>query len=619
LDRNVVTATLLIGLIMMVWLLWLAPQQQAPRVDTPADSTGLVGAPAPDITPAEQAVTGTTVSPGIPVATGDSLFATAERGEEELVTVETDLYTAVLSTRGATIRSFELKEYKKFDRVTPVQLVDTSGVGALALSFTSINSHRVDSRTLYFDVDTDDRHVAVNSVDRSISFAAVVGGGRIIQTYTFSPDSYEIILTVDQENPGSFATREGYQLIWDGALQYSEDSPQTEAQNSGAFVRSGGSVASITLLRRESNALAFNGQVDWVAVKNQYFTSIMMPVAETRGAELLGARSGEPGDLDFLQHFEAVLEMRPQESEAHTFRLFLGPMEYKLLAAYDLNLYEMVDYGWNWMEWMVRPLATLVFIPLFGFLNSFIPSYGVIIIILSVLIKFVTYPLTKKSFRSMAKMRDLQPQMEAIKEKYGDNPQKQQEAMMKMYKETGVNPLGGCMPMLLQYPIIIALWRFLPQAIEIRQQGFLWASDLSAPDKILQLPFEIPFYGDFVAGFTLLMGLSMIVQMKVQMASTPSNPQMKIITYLMPVMIFAIFNRFASGLSLYYLCYNVLTAVQQKWINRSLEKEKEKNAASNGAGLANAGKIARDSKSSTNGKPGGKKGKSGSGKKLKRP
>jgi YidC/Oxa1 family membrane protein insertase len=216
-------------------------------------------------------------------------------------------------------------------------------------------------------------------------------------------------------------------------------------------------------------------------------------------------------------------------------------------------------------------------------------------------------------------MRDLQPQMEAIKEKYGDNPQKQQEAMMKMYKETGVNPLGGCMPMLLQYPIIIALWRFLPQAIEIRQQGFLWASDLSAPDKILQLPFEIPFYGDFVAGFTLLMGLSMIVQMKVQMASTPSNPQMKIITYLMPVMIFAIFNRFASGLSLYYLCYNVLTAVQQKWINRSLEKEKEKNAASNGAGLANAGKIARDSKSSTNGKPGGKKGKSGSSKKLKRP
>jgi YidC/Oxa1 family membrane protein insertase len=344
-----------------------------------------------------------------------------------------------------------------------------------------------------------------------------------------------------------------------------------------------------------------------------------MPVAEARGAELLGARSGEPGDLDFLQHFEAVLEMRPQESEAHTFRLFLGPMEYKLLAAYDLNLYEMVDYGWNWMEWMVRPLATLVFIPLFGFLNSFIPSYGVIIIILSVLIKFVTYPLTKKSFRSMAKMRELQPQMEAIKEKYGDNPQKQQEAMMKMYKETGVNPLGGCMPMLLQYPIIIALWRFLPQAIEIRQQGFLWASDLSAPDKILQLPFEIPFYGDFVAGFTLLMGLSMIVQMKVQMASTPSNPQMKMITYLMPVMIFAIFNRFASGLSLYYLCYNVLTAVQQKWINRSLEKEKEAKAASNGAGLANAGKIARDSKAATNGKPGGKKGKSGSSKKLKRP
>ncbi len=573
---------------MMVWLMWLAPEQTRP------------GAPVPDpqeqvVQPLPEAEDGarTSVSPTVPRATGDTLFAAAERGFEELITVENDLYTAVLSTKGATIRSFELKDYKKFDGETPVQLVDTSGVGALALAFTSQNSHAVDTRTLYFDVETEERHLVVDDQNVTVSFATYVGDGRLLQTYTFQPNSYEIVLTVDQQNPESYATRDGYALIWDGALQYSEDNPKMEAQNSGAFVHAGGDTQSITLLRKEDNDVSINGKVDWVSIKNQYFAAVVIPTQETRGAELFGARAGEPGDPDFQQHFEAVLEMRPQETEAHTFRMYLGPMEYQRLAAYRLNLYDMVDYGWNWMEWMVRPLAKFVFIPLFGFLHSFIPSYGIVIIILALIIKLVTYPLTKKSFRSMAKMRDLQPQMEAIKEKHADNPQKQQEAMMKMYKETGANPLGGCMPMLLQYPIIIALWRFLPQSIEIRQQGFLWASDLSAPDKILQLPFEIPFYGDFVAGFTLLMGLSMIVQMRIQSAGTPSNPQMKMITYMMPVMIFAIFNRFAAGLSLYYLCYNVITAVQQKWINHTLEKEKEANEDSNGL-AEHAGKIARD-------------------------
>lgn len=145
---------------------------------------------------------------------------------------------------------------------------------------------------------------------------------------------------------------------------------------------------------------------------------------------------------------------------------------------------------------------------------------------------------------------------------------------MKMYRETGINPLGGCLPMLLQYPILIALWMFFPAAIELRQQSFLWATDLSAPDAILHLPFTIPLYGNFVAGFTLLMGLSMIIQMKIQM-NPQTNPQAKVFTYVLPVMLFVFFNRLASGLSLYYLVYNIVTAVQQKYINNHLEKLKD--------------------------------------------
>ena len=293
----------------------------------------------------------------------------------------------------------------------------------------------------------------------------------------------------------------------------------------------------------------------------------------TRGAELLGERFGELDDPDMKEDYEARLQMPAATGVADVFRLYLGPMEYSRISAYDLDLYDMVDYGWDFFEFLTRPVAKFVFIPVFNFLDNFIPNYGIIIIIMAFLIKGAVYPLTKKSYRSMAQMRELQPKLEALKEKYGDNPQKQQEATMKLYRESGVNPLGGCMPMLFQYPIIIALWQFLPQSIEIRQQGFLWAQDLSAPDVILNLPFNIPLYGDFVAGFCLLMGLSMIVQMRLQSSPT-TNPQAKMFMYFMPAMIFFIFNKWASGLNLYYLCYNVLTAIQQKFINKSIEAEK---------------------------------------------
>ena len=192
---------------------------------------------------------------------------------------------------------------------------------------------------------------------------------------------------------------------------------------------------------------------------------------------------------------------------------------------------------------------------------------------------------------SMVIQMRLQPQMQEIKEKYKDNQQKQQEATMKLYKTSGVNPLGSCLPMFLQYPIIITLWQFLQQSIEIRQQGFLWANDLSAPDAILNLPFEIPFYGDFVAGFTVLMALSMVIQMRLQ-PTAASGMQAKIFMYVMPVFMLVIFNSFPSGLSLYYLCYNVITAGQQKLINNSIEAEKEANGKG-GKGSAKTTKAAK--------------------------
>jgi YidC/Oxa1 family membrane protein insertase len=591
LDRNTVIATVLIGIIMLVWLYWLSPPP-VPVEGIPASDRIDSSSTQPEISALEPR------RPGREIAPIDSSLMAATDGEERLITVTTNVYTAVFSTRGATLHSLTLRDFTTFDRVTPVQLVDTTRGGAIGMVFTTPASHTIDTRRVFFESDFGGDRLDVMDEAASLAFDTRMGDGAIRFVYEFVPDNYEIRLRIEQQNPDAYSVRQGYDLVWDGGIPFSEENSENEGQRAGAFARSGGEVVDLTLQSDAYEEMSLRGAVDWVAVKSAYFTTVLMPDRTTLGAEMLGERTAEPADPDYSEYYEVSLRMPPAEG-TDIYTLYLGPMEYPRLRRYGADLYGMVDYGYDIFEWMTRPLAKFVFIPVFRILSRVLPNYGVVIIILAILMKIVLYPLTKASFKNMARMRELQPKMEAIKEKYADNPQKQQEAMMKMYKETGVNPLGGCVPMLLQYPVIIALWQFLPQSIEIRQQGFLWAADLSAPDKILALPFNIPLYGDFVAGFTLLMGLSMVVQMKIQMASTPSNPQTKIFIYVMPVMIFAIFNRFASGLSLYYLCYNVFTAVQQKLINRSMDKAKE-------AGEDVAPVKSRRSKTAA-GKPAGKK------------
>ena len=516
----------------MVWFYFLTPPPP-PSEPGLQDSTQ-VSQPAPVIVPEAPVEQPPVAANPVPVA--DSTIAGAREGEERIITVDTDLYEAKFSTKGATLVSFILKTYNQFDQETPVQIVDTTRAGALSLFFTTPANHNVDTRSFYFETDADSDVLTLGQPgeEASLRFSTQVGQGRLHQTYTFTAGEYEIGLRLEQENAGTFATQEGYDLVWDGGVPFSEDNPAQESIKTGAFARSsGGDVVGVTVDRDSFEEETLRGDASWIGVKNQYFVAAIMPQGETRGAELIGERIGEAGAPDVEESFEARLLMPAADGSGHDFTLYLGPMEYYRISKYGVGLYDMVDYGWDFFEWITRPVAKFVFIPAFHYLSGFIPNYGIIIIILAFFIKAVVYPLTKKSYRSMAEMRELQPKLEAIKEKYGDNPQKQQEATMKLYRDSGVNPLGGCMPMLFQYPVIIALWQFLPQSIEIRQQGFLWAQDLSAPDIILNLPFNIPVYGDFVAGFCMLMGLSMIVQMRIQ--ATPSaGPQAKMIMYLMP-------------------------------------------------------------------------------------
>jgi YidC/Oxa1 family membrane protein insertase len=601
-QRNVIIATILVAVIMFGWMFWFSPQPQPQPSAGSADTTQQTEqAEAPDTTAPETASaeepqaseqeepapaeSQQADAPAAPAA--DSVTAAALDGTAREIVVETDLYTAVLSTQGGTIRRFTLKEYKQFNQVDPVQIVDTTAGGTLGLSFRTPTGTQVDTRSLYFSADTDADTVRVTDESTTLTFEAPLGEGALRQSYTFHPDDYDLGLSIQQVNPASFVTDAGYALTWYGGMPYSEGGEEDELQYTGLYAYSGGVLESLTLTDGDHDETRLSGEVSWIAVKNKYFTAALMPDAPgaVRGATLIGDKVGRAtSEAAFKEMTGRVRMSRPSgRSHVDEFHLYAGPIDYYNLAEYERELYAMVDYGWDWFEWMTKPLAKWIYIPMLTYLGGEMPDwlfggglpYGVVVILMAVFIKTLVYPLTKSSYRSMAQMRELQPQMEEIRDKYDDDPEKQQEEMMNLYRETGVNPLGGCLPMFLQYPILISLYQFIPKSIQLRQKSFLWASDLSAPDKILQLPFEIPFYGDYVAGFTLLMGLAMIVTMRVQSSASAGGGQMKVFMYAMPAVIFFIFNRFASALSLYYLFYNIVTAAQQKWINMQLEKEKD--------------------------------------------
>ena len=491
--------------------------------------------------------------------------------------METDRFVATFSTRGATPVSFRLTDYRRAGTAAPVELVQDTTAGALALTLALARGRAVDSRALYFQAATsggafDGDTLRVTDAPATLVFDAPAGSGVLRMAYTFAPDDYLVGLEVSAPGSDVLVESGGYELSWNGAIPLAEANPEDEVVSGGAYVSWGGDTDRLPLTEAGTpEPVRATGTVDWVAVKTKYFIAAILPgngegnAPETEGAELEGTRSGEPGRSDFGERFTARLALeRPDAGGADAFRLYLGPMELRRLG--PLGLYDTVEFGFG--QAVTRPIARYVVAPTLAFLRTFIPSYGLVVIVFALLVKIVLWPLTASTYKNAARMRELQPQMEAVKEKYGDNPQKQQEEMMRVYKEAGVNPLGGCLPMLLQYPLLIALWQFFQSTLVLRQHGFLWAEDLSAPDVILQLPFAIPLYGDFVAGFTLLMGLSMLVQMKLTTQPTGNAAQMKMMMYMMPAVFFLFFNRLPSGLSLYYLAFNVFSIGQQQWVNR---------------------------------------------------
>lgn len=576
-DRNTVTGLILIFLITIAWFYYTAPSEQEierqQRERVVRDSIAALNLPPvqPEIrseSEQEQVVT-TQTSMGF-FAQSDSV----QQIDLRISRVETPLYTIEFSNKGAGPIRLELREFLTWDGER-VQLISDTTKSIYSLGFTSAQNYNIDTHRLMFVPQFEGNNFQLAEDDSLIiAYDLPMGDrGSVRYVYTLYGRTYKIGLDILFTGAETLLSSRTMEFGWNSTLNYSERYLSTEAPSVAAYSYAGGELEQFILTSPGREEKIVNGDINWVSTKTKFFTQIIKPLQSSDGAYFTGQRIGEDTDPAAQRNYTSAIRSALPETNMLSYALYIGPLSFSHLREFDDHAFDMVDMGYAFMRWFSDPLVRFAIIPYFVIFSGFIANYGILIIIFALLIKLVLYPLTKKSFESMAAMREIQPEMKLIQDKYKEEPQKQQQAMLKLYKDAKVNPLGGCLPNLLQLPILVTLWMFFQNSILIRQKPFLWAEDLSAPDVILNLPFNIPLMGDHISGFVLLMTITMIVQMQISGQTAPNN-QMKVLTYILPAMMFVFFNNIASGLSLYYMIYNVLSIAQQMLINKQIDHAK---------------------------------------------
>ncbi len=486
-------------------------------------------------------------------------------GSQELVTLENNKIKVTFSNQGGRIYSVEVKDYKTHDG-QPLILFN-GDENRFGFVFT-YNTRIYNTNELYFNIKS--------QTDRSINFEiAGPQNESLTFAYHLADDSYMVDYQIASRNLGTlFATPRGaLDIEWYQVMPGQEKGRSFEQQYSGVYFKYYQDEVD-WLSQGKSDQEDLRTRVKWIAFKDQFFSSVFIADDALASAYVSTDVGEETSPYLRINKAEAAVPFDFTRDDEAGFRFFFGPNHFYTLRKHkDLNLEKLLPLGWGIFGWINRYAV----IPVFNFLEGFIPSYGIIILLLTLLIKLVLFPLTYKSYMSTAKMRALKPQIDEINERIPkDKAMERQQATMSLYRKAGVNPMGGCLPMLLQMPILIAMFRFFPASIELRQESFLWASDLSTYDSILQLPFTIPFYGDHVSLFCLLMAITNVVYTRMNQEMTQSTqqmPGMKGMMYMMPVMFLFFFNNYASGLSYYYFISTLITIGQTLLIRRFIDEK----------------------------------------------
>ncbi len=503
-------------------------------------------------------------------------FADASTGEEKFFFLENKKIKVKFTSKGGRPYSAELKDYKTFEE-KPVLLFDGETTH-FSLQFFTQNK-AIATQNLYFLPQTQEISQDAQSGTKTLVMRLPAGEGSWIDfVYTLEPDSYKLSYTIRMQGMDKVLGKNTsmIDLDWLMDIRQQEKWKKGDAQYATVqykfYQSEAGKLKPSTIKAASTENLTT--KVEWIGFKQQFFSTVLMANNYMTSARISSVTPEE--DAVPIKTFSAEISLpfegKSQEDIGLTF--YFVPNHYKTLKAEGHDLTNLVDLGWKFISWINKWFV----INIFHWLEGVIGNYGIIIIILTIFFKLLVFPLSYKSFISGAKMKVLKPQIDEINKKFGaDKAMEKQQATMALYKKAGVNPLGGCLPTLLQMPIWIALFRFFPSSIELRHQPFLWASDLSTYDSILNLPFTIPGYGAHISLFTLLMAASMLVTTKMSMDQTQTAqpvPGMKVMMYMMPVMMLFWFNSYAAGLSVYYFFSNVFSYLQQMIVKRSIDEEK---------------------------------------------
>lgn len=560
-DRNLFFALGLSFLVLTAYSTWRAQQEEQDKGQQPvAESVHQEGSATPAEAPTKETLV---AAPARPATAGSPSGARAEdAAREQVLVVDNDLYSAELTSLGAGIRSWKLKRYRARpdEDAPPVELAPTSLEGGIGMASAMPELGLGDLSAASFHL--------TESSPTSATFELARDGIRVRKRFEFAPDSYVVRLLLEVENQSPRSVEPRFDVSWPATVR-----PGSDFANESLIVLHQDGVSRSPLQgfgtsgitdkvtgRSGGDPVVHTGDVDWIGVDSHYFLAAIVTDHPRDGVGVFEPR--RPGEVAAVRLSSPGGAVPPGLTDRRELRAYVGPKEGARLLAFGSGVDRSVELGYAW----VAPL-TRAFLWLLHASYGLLPNYGVGIILLTGLVRLVTAPLTARQMRSMKKMAELKPRMDAIQEKHKDDRQKQSEETMKLYKEAGVNPFGGCVPILLQFPVFIGLYSALQSAIDLRQAPFVgWINDLSAPEALFMLPgLDVP-----VRLLPIIMGASMVLQQKLTPTSPSMDPaQAKMMMTVMPVMFTALFYQFPSGLVLYWFVSNLLAISHQLWMNRT--------------------------------------------------
>ncbi|WP_299287557.1 membrane protein insertase YidC [uncultured Mucilaginibacter sp.] len=567
-DRNTFTGLFLILLILVGSTFLLKPsQEQVKKEQLHQDSLkaikeGKIKAPTANASFTPQKSTIATDSAAIQGA-GNTAAA------PQLVTLENKELKVTLSTQGGRVVTVQLKNEKTFDKKSLILFSQEQSKFGLTLT---ANGKQVQTNDLIFTPSAPSLTVTGKDSSSLTMHLAYAANQSIDYVYTLKGDGYKVGYNLVLNNMNGVVNAQNNQLTlnWAASLRKQERDMKMERTYSTVFLEdTDGDVNDLSLTKDEEKNYA-DKKIQWVSFKQRFFSNVLIAKDGFTSADVSVATDVSSNDVKQMSA-KMLLPYSGAAAASYPMEFYFGPNQFDLLKQQGYHLERQIDLGWGPLKYINR----FAVLPVFDFLKNFNWNYGLIILVLTILLKVVLFPLTYKSYLSMAKMRVLKPEMDEIKGKVGeDNPTLLQQEYMKLYKKAGVNPLGGCLPLVIQMPIILAFFRFFPNLFELRGQSFLWMHDLSTYDSVINFPM-IPFLNwDHISLMCLLMTISTLIQTYFNNQTSGATGQMKYIGYITPLIFFGVLNSYPAGLNYYYFCANILTFSQQYFIRLMVDDKK---------------------------------------------